>query len=64
MPHQRRRPTDSRTDYQTYRPAPPAAPTLVMAALPLVAAYLLTHPVVVTTLVVATTLASAALRRA
>lgn len=53
MRHHPRRPTHSRTDYQTHRPAPPAAATLALAVAPLAVMYLLTHPAVAATLVVA-----------
>lgn len=62
--HRAHRQTYRRTAYPTNRPAPPAAATLLMALAPLAAMYLLAHPAVLATIVVATTVATAARHRA
>lgn len=56
MQHHRRTPTQHRTAYQTHHPAPPTAVTAILAALPLAAMYLLTHPAVAATMLVAASL--------
>ena len=63
MQHHRRRQTQHRTAYQTHRPAPPATLTLAMAVAPVVAMYLLTHPAVAATFLVAATLVAGTLAR-
>lgn len=63
MRHYRHRPTQHRTDYQTLRPAPPAAATAALAVVPLAAMYLLTHPAVAATFLVAATMVAGTLAR-
>ena len=66
MRDHRHRPTQHRTDYlpyPPYRPTPPTAVTLALAVVPLAGMYLLTHPAVAATFLVAASVVAGALVR-